>query len=45
MEAPRHANEHGWSKHRPAGPLSDESDVDTAWTAVVPRPGGTVLVR
>ncbi|SFY05727.1 MBL fold metallo-hydrolase [Streptomyces atratus] len=29
MEAAQHANEHGWSKHRPAKPLYDESDVDT----------------
>ncbi|MFE7263729.1 MBL fold metallo-hydrolase RNA specificity domain-containing protein [Streptomyces sp. NPDC057592] len=29
MEAAQHANEHGWSKHRPAEPLYDESDVDT----------------
>ncbi|MFE7464473.1 MBL fold metallo-hydrolase RNA specificity domain-containing protein [Streptomyces sp. NPDC057499] len=29
MEAARHANEHGWSKHRPAKPLYDDSDVDT----------------
>ncbi|MEU5217346.1 MBL fold metallo-hydrolase [Streptomyces sp. NPDC020807] len=28
MEAARHANEHGWSKHRPARPLYDESDVE-----------------
>ncbi|MFB7225380.1 MBL fold metallo-hydrolase [Streptomyces sp. NPDC056227] len=29
MEAAQHANEHGWSKHRPARPLYDETDVDT----------------
>ncbi|MGW3940496.1 MBL fold metallo-hydrolase RNA specificity domain-containing protein [Streptomyces phaeochromogenes] len=28
VEAARHANEHGWSKHRPAQPLYDEGDVD-----------------
>ncbi|MFI1809482.1 MBL fold metallo-hydrolase RNA specificity domain-containing protein [Streptomyces sp. NPDC020422] len=28
MEAARHANEHGWSKHRPARPLYDDTDVD-----------------
>lgn len=28
MEAARHANEHGWSKHRPAAPLYDDNDVD-----------------
>ncbi|MER6628964.1 MBL fold metallo-hydrolase [Streptomyces sp. NPDC000987] len=28
MEAAQHANEHGWSKHRPAEPLYDDSDVD-----------------
>ncbi|MFI1566537.1 MBL fold metallo-hydrolase RNA specificity domain-containing protein [Streptomyces sp. NPDC020490] len=28
LEAAQHANEHGWSKHRPAEPLYDDSDVD-----------------
>ncbi|WP_434094504.1 MBL fold metallo-hydrolase [Streptomyces jumonjinensis] len=27
-EAAQHANEHGWSKHRPAQPLYDDLDVD-----------------
>ncbi|MFD3486144.1 MBL fold metallo-hydrolase RNA specificity domain-containing protein [Streptomyces sp. NPDC058665] len=27
-EAAQHANEHGWSKHRPARPLYDDRDVD-----------------
>ncbi|MEU5100488.1 MBL fold metallo-hydrolase [Streptomyces sp. NPDC020996] len=27
-EAAQHANEHGWSKHLPAEPLYDDSDVD-----------------
>lgn len=29
MEAAQHANTHGWSKHRPAKPLYDETDVDS----------------
>ncbi|MFE0646996.1 MBL fold metallo-hydrolase RNA specificity domain-containing protein [Streptomyces sp. NPDC059534] len=28
MEAARHADEHGWSRHRPAKPLYDDSDVE-----------------
>jgi len=28
LETARHANEHGWSKHRVAQPLYDDSDVD-----------------
>ncbi|MFE7607003.1 MBL fold metallo-hydrolase RNA specificity domain-containing protein [Streptomyces celluloflavus] len=28
MEQAQHANERGWSKHRPAKPLYDETDVD-----------------
>ncbi|MFI1865304.1 MBL fold metallo-hydrolase RNA specificity domain-containing protein [Streptomyces jumonjinensis] len=27
-EAAQHANEHGWSKHRPAQPLYDDLDID-----------------
>ncbi|MHC0429808.1 MBL fold metallo-hydrolase RNA specificity domain-containing protein [Streptomyces sp. O3] len=30
MEAAQHANERGWSKHRPAKPLYDEGDVEKA---------------
>ncbi|MEU6144550.1 MBL fold metallo-hydrolase [Streptomyces sp. NPDC047081] len=40
IEAARHANEHGWSKHRPAQPLYDESDVDRALELVAPIPVG-----
>lgn len=28
METAEHANQHGWSKHRPAKPLYDDDDVD-----------------
>ncbi|MFC9819602.1 MBL fold metallo-hydrolase [Streptomyces erythrochromogenes] len=28
MEAAEHANNHGWSKHRPAQPLYDDADVE-----------------
>nr|WSX48497.1 MBL fold metallo-hydrolase [Streptomyces sp. NBC_00974] len=28
MEAAEHANSHGWSKHRPAKPLYDDTDVE-----------------
>ncbi|WP_329069901.1 MBL fold metallo-hydrolase [Streptomyces sp. NBC_01429] len=31
-EAAQHANEHGWSKHRPAQPLYDDRDVDRTVT-------------
>ncbi|MFG2026889.1 MBL fold metallo-hydrolase RNA specificity domain-containing protein [Streptomyces sp. NPDC048825] len=37
-ETARHANEHGWSKHRPAQPLYDDSDVDRALKLVDPIP-------
>ncbi|MET7380609.1 MBL fold metallo-hydrolase [Streptomyces sp. NPDC005526] len=38
-EAARHANEHGWSRHRPAQPLYDDADVDR--TVRLLRPVGT----
>ncbi|MEU6017374.1 MBL fold metallo-hydrolase [Streptomyces sp. NPDC047515] len=41
MEAARHANEHGWSKHRPARPLYDETDVDTTVRFFDPVPVGS----
>ncbi|MBD0842081.1 MBL fold metallo-hydrolase RNA specificity domain-containing protein [Streptomyces sp. TRM68416] len=40
-EAARHANEHGWSKHRPALPLYDDSDVDRTLKLLQPVPTGT----
>ncbi|CAM5652789.1 MBL fold metallo-hydrolase [Streptomyces avidinii] len=40
MEAARHANEHGWSKHRPASPLYDDGDVDRTVTYFDPVPVG-----
>ncbi|WP_405910432.1 MBL fold metallo-hydrolase [Streptomyces sp. NBC_00828] len=41
MEAAQHANEHGWSKHRPAQPLYDDSDVDRTLKLLDPVPTGT----
>lgn len=41
MEAAHHANEHGWSKHRPARPLYDETDVDTTVRFFDPVPVGS----
>ncbi|MFI6559421.1 MBL fold metallo-hydrolase RNA specificity domain-containing protein [Streptomyces sp. NPDC050534] len=41
LEAARHANEHGWSKHRPAQPLYDDADVDRALKLVDAVPVGT----
>lgn len=41
MEAAQHANEHGWSKHRPAQPLYDDSDVDRTLKLLHPVPTGT----
>jgi len=38
MEAARHANDHGWSKHRPAQPLYDDSDVDRTLKLLDPVP-------
>lgn len=40
MEAARHADEHGWSKHRPAEPLYDESDVERTLAFFDPVPVG-----
>ncbi|WP_412078685.1 MBL fold metallo-hydrolase RNA specificity domain-containing protein [Streptomyces xanthophaeus] len=40
MEAAQHANEHGWSKHRPASPLYDDSDVDQTVKYFDPVPVG-----
>ncbi|MEU9536932.1 MBL fold metallo-hydrolase [Streptomyces sp. NPDC048213] len=40
IEASRHANEYGWSKHRPARPLYDESDVERALAFFDPVPLG-----
>ncbi|GGS76997.1 MBL fold metallo-hydrolase [Streptomyces tanashiensis] len=41
MEAARHANEHGWSKHRPAKPPYDDSDVEKTLSFFDPVPVGT----
>jgi metallo-beta-lactamase family protein len=43
MEAAHHANEHGWSKHRPAKPLYDLDDVDTTIRYFDPVPIGTEI--
>ncbi|MFF4098748.1 hypothetical protein [Streptomyces sp. NPDC001903] len=40
MEAAEHANQHGWSKHRPAKPLYDDDDVDHTITYFDPVPVG-----
>ncbi|MXM64699.1 MBL fold metallo-hydrolase [Streptomyces sp. HUCO-GS316] len=40
-EAAQHANEHGWSKHRPAQPLYDDSDVDRTLKLLDPVPPST----
>ncbi|MFF5338485.1 MBL fold metallo-hydrolase RNA specificity domain-containing protein [Streptomyces sp. NPDC013181] len=40
-EAARHANERGWSKHRPAEPLYDDADVDRTMSFFDPVPVGT----
>ncbi|MGW2380089.1 MBL fold metallo-hydrolase [Streptomyces sp. NPDC001658] len=40
-ETAQHANEHGWSKHRPAQPLYDDSDVDRTLKLLDPVPTGT----
>ncbi|MER6098610.1 MBL fold metallo-hydrolase [Streptomyces sp. NPDC001728] len=40
MEAARHADEHGWSKHRPAKPLYDDSDVEKTLAFLDPVPVG-----
>ncbi|MBC9715775.1 MBL fold metallo-hydrolase [Streptomyces sp. TRM66268-LWL] len=41
METAQHANEHGWSKHRPARPLYDDSDVDRTLKLLDPVPTDT----
>ncbi|MEV0173561.1 MBL fold metallo-hydrolase [Streptomyces sp. NPDC050803] len=38
LEAAQHANEHGWSKHHPAQPLYDDSDVDRTLKLLQPVP-------
>lgn len=38
FEAAQHANEHGWSKHRPAKPLYDDADVDNTVKMFDPVP-------
>lgn len=38
LEAAHHANEHGWSKHHPAQPLYDDSDVDRTLKLIEPVP-------
>ena len=43
MEAAQHANDHGWSKHRPAQPLYDDSDVDRTLKLLAPAPTGTEI--
>ncbi|MGW1010330.1 MBL fold metallo-hydrolase RNA specificity domain-containing protein [Streptomyces termitum] len=40
-EAARHANERGWSKHRPAEPLYNDADVDRTMSFFDPVPVGT----
>ncbi|MEW1700405.1 MULTISPECIES: MBL fold metallo-hydrolase [unclassified Streptomyces] len=40
MEAARHADEHGWSKHRPAKPLYDDADVERTMSFFDPVPVG-----
>ncbi|MFF5504602.1 MBL fold metallo-hydrolase RNA specificity domain-containing protein [Streptomyces roseolus] len=40
MEAARHADEHGWSKHRPAKPLYDDTDVAKTLSFFDPVPVG-----
>ncbi|MFD3960472.1 MULTISPECIES: MBL fold metallo-hydrolase RNA specificity domain-containing protein [Streptomyces] len=40
-EAARHANEHGWSKHRPADPLYDDADVERTLAFFDPVPVGS----
>ncbi|WP_409054934.1 MBL fold metallo-hydrolase RNA specificity domain-containing protein [Streptomyces sp. SYP-A7185] len=40
MEAARHANEHGWSKHRPAKPLYNDSDAEKTLAFFDPIPVG-----
>ncbi|MGR3867478.1 MBL fold metallo-hydrolase RNA specificity domain-containing protein [Streptomyces graminifolii] len=40
IEAAQHANDHGWSKHRPAQPLYDDADVDRTLKLIEPVPTG-----
>ncbi|MEV5159412.1 MBL fold metallo-hydrolase [Streptomyces sp. NPDC053728] len=40
-ETARHANDHGWSKHRPAKPLYDADDVDKTVSYFDPLPIST----
>ncbi|NXY97520.1 MBL fold metallo-hydrolase [Streptomyces sp. BR123] len=40
-EAAQHANEHGWSKHRPARPLYDDTDVENTVKFFDPVPVGS----
>ncbi|MFK0234738.1 MBL fold metallo-hydrolase RNA specificity domain-containing protein [Streptomyces vinaceus] len=42
-EAAEHANQHGWSKHRPAKPLYDDDDVDHTITYFDPVPVGSEI--
>ncbi|MFI8100815.1 MBL fold metallo-hydrolase RNA specificity domain-containing protein [Streptomyces sp. NPDC086023] len=45
MEAAEHANDHGWSKHRPAKPLYDDADVEQTIKFFDPVPvGGEVEI-
>ncbi|WP_328404253.1 MBL fold metallo-hydrolase [Streptomyces sp. NBC_00390] len=43
MEQAQHANERGWSKHRPAKPLYDDDDVDTTLKYFDPVPIDTEI--
>ncbi|QGV77365.1 MBL fold metallo-hydrolase [Streptomyces ficellus] len=43
MEAAQHANEHGWSKHRPAKPLYDNQDVERTLKLFDPVPVGSTV--
>ncbi|MFE2144272.1 MBL fold metallo-hydrolase, partial [Streptomyces sp. NPDC059456] len=43
MEAAEHANQHGWSKHRPAKPLYDDDDVDHTVEYFDPVPVGSEI--
>ncbi|WP_232543884.1 MBL fold metallo-hydrolase [Streptomyces buecherae] len=46
MEAAQHANEHGWSKHRPAKPLYDIRDVERTLALFDPvRTGSEVEIE
>ncbi|MEU0397655.1 MBL fold metallo-hydrolase [Streptomyces sp. NPDC006208] len=43
IEQAQHANERGWSKHRPAKPLYDDNDVDTTLKYFDPVPIDTEI--